>query len=136
MLFERLVALRYLKAKRREKFISLISFISIAGIAVGVMALLVVIGVMTGFDQDLRNKILNVNAHIIVIKPGYSLTDYDAVAREVESVPGVVSAKPFIYTQVMFSGPNNISGGVIRGLDLRTIEQGGPAAVQVTGGQL
>jgi lipoprotein-releasing system permease protein len=134
MNFERLVALRYLKAKRREKFISLISFISIAGIAVGVMALLVVIGVMTGFDQDLRNKILSVNAHIILIKPGSSVTDYDAVAREVETVPGVVAAKPFIYTQVMFSGPNNISGGVIRGLDLPTIEQGGPPAVQVREG--
>jgi lipoprotein-releasing system permease protein len=134
MQFERLVALRYLKAKRREKFISLISFISIAGIAVGVMALLVVIGVMTGFDQDLRNKILSVNAHIILLKPGYSLTDYNAVAREVESVPGVVSAKPFIYTQVMFSGPGNISGGVIRGLDLPTIERGGPPAVQVREG--
>ena len=134
MQFERLVALRYLKAKRREKFISLISFISIAGIAVGVMALLVVIGVMTGFDQDLRNKILSVNAHIILIKPGHSITDYDTVAREVEAVPGVASAKPFIYTQVMFSGPSNISGGVIRGLDLPTIEQGGPAAVQLREG--
>ncbi len=134
MSFERLVALRYLKAKRREKFISLISFISIAGIAVGVMALLVVIGVMTGFDQDLRNKILSVNAHIIVLKPGYSLNDYDNVAKQVEAVPGVVSAKPFIYTQVMFSGPSNISGGVIRGLDLPTIEQGGPPAVQVKEG--
>jgi lipoprotein-releasing system permease protein len=134
MHFERLVALRYLKAKRREKFISLISFISIAGIAVGVMALLVVIGVMTGFDQDLRNKILSVNAHIILIKPGHSITDYDTVAREVEAVPGAASAKPFIYTQVMFSGPSNISGGVIRGLDLPTIEQGGPAAVQLREG--
>ena len=134
MHFERLVALRYLKAKRREKFISLISFISIAGIAVGVMALLVVIGVMTGFDQDLRNKILSVNAHIILVKPGQSIADYDTVAREVESVPGVASAKPFIYTQVMFSGPNNISGGVIRGLDLPTIEQGGPPAVQLREG--
>jgi lipoprotein-releasing system permease protein len=134
MQFERLVALRYLKAKRREKFISLISFISIAGIAVGVMALLVVIGVMTGFDQDLRNKILSVNAHIILLKPGYSITNYDEVAREVETVPGVVAAKPFIYTQVMFSGPNNISGGVIRGLDLPTIEKGGPPAVQVRDG--
>jgi lipoprotein-releasing system permease protein len=134
MRFERLVALRYLKAKRREKFISLISFISIAGIAVGVMALLVVIGVMTGFDQDLRSKILSVNAHIILIKPGYSVTDYNAVAREVETVPGVVAAKPFIYTQVMFSGPNNISGGVIRGLDLPTIERGGPPAVEVKEG--
>ncbi len=134
MQFERLVALRYMKAKRREKFISLISFISIAGIAVGVMALLVVIGVMTGFDQDLRNKILSVNAHIILIKPGYSVANYDAVAREVEAVPGVAAAKPFIYTQVMFSGPNNISGGVIRGLDLPTIERGGPPAVQVREG--
>jgi lipoprotein-releasing system permease protein len=134
MQFERLVALRYLKAKRREKFISLISFISIAGIAVGVMALLVVIGVMTGFDQDLRNKILSVNAHIILIKPGHGITDYDTVAREVEAVPGAASAKPFIYTQVMFSGPGNISGGVIRGLDLPTIEQGGPAAVQLREG--
>jgi lipoprotein-releasing system permease protein len=134
MNFERLVALRYLKAKRREKFISLISFISIAGIAVGVMALLVVIGVMTGFDQDLRNKILSVNAHVILIKPGHSITDYNEVAREVEAVPGVASAKPFIYTQVMFSGPSNISGGVIRGLDLPTIEQGGPPAVQLRAG--
>jgi lipoprotein-releasing system permease protein len=134
MQFERLVALRYLKAKRREKFISLISFISIAGIAVGVMALLVVIGVMTGFDQDLRNKILSVNAHIILIKPGHSVADYDALAREVETVPGVAAAKPFIYTQVMFSGPNNISGGVIRGLDLPTIEQGGPPSVQIREG--
>jgi lipoprotein-releasing system permease protein len=134
MNFERLVALRYLKAKRREKFISLISFISIAGIAVGVMALLVVIGVMTGFDQDLRNKILSVNAHVILIKPGHSITDYNEVAREVEAIPGVASAKPFIYTQVMFSGPSNISGGVIRGLDLPTIEQGGPPAVQLREG--
>ena len=89
------------------------------------MALLVVIGVMTGFDQDLRNKILSVNAHVIVLKPGYSLSDYDDVAQQVESVPGVVSAKPFIYTQVMFSGPSNISGGVIRGLDLPTIDRAG-----------
>ncbi|WP_449245202.1 lipoprotein-releasing ABC transporter permease subunit [Desulfobacca acetoxidans] len=134
MQFERLVALRYLKAKRREKFISLISFISIAGVAVGVMALLVVIGVMTGFDQDLKRKILSVNAHVILIKPGYSIVDYDALVKKVEAVPGVASAKPFIYTQVMFSGPNNISGGVIRGLDLASIHQGGPAAIEVRDG--
>ncbi len=134
MLFERLVALRYLKAKRREKFISLISFISIAGVAVGVMALLVVIGVMTGFDQDLKKKILSVNAHVILIKPGYSLSNYDSLVQQVEAIPGVISAKPFIYTQVMVSGPGNISGGVIRGLDLPTINQGGPPAVEVRDG--
>ncbi len=134
MLFERLVALRYLRAKRREKFISLISFISIAGVTVGVMALLVVIGVMTGFDQDLKKKILSVNAHVILIKPGYSLDNYDALVQQVEAIPGVTSAKPFIYTQVMVSGPGNISGGVIRGLDLPTIATGGPPAVEVRDG--
>jgi lipoprotein-releasing system permease protein len=134
MSFERLVALRYLKAKRREKFISLISFISIAGVAVGVMALLVVIGVMTGFDQDLKKKILSVNAHVILLKPGYSLDNYDSLAQEVEAIPGVTAAKPFIYTQVMVSGPGNISGGVIRGLDLPTIDAGGPPAVEVRAG--
>lgn len=128
------MAFRYLRAKRREKFISLISFISIAGVAVGVMALLVVIGVMTGFDQDLKQKILSVNAHIILIKPGSSLTNYNELAREVEALPGVVSAKPFIYTQVMFSGPGNISGGVLRGLDPETLAQGGPPAVAVREG--
>ncbi len=133
-MFERLVAVRYLRAKRREKFISLISFISIAGVAVGVMALLVVIGVMTGFDQDLKQKILSVNAHIILIKPGSSLANYDELAREVEAIPGVVSAKPFIYTQVMFSGPGNISGGVLRGLDPETLAQGGPPAIAVREG--
>jgi len=134
MQFERLVALRYLKAKRREKFISLISFISIAGVTVGVMALLVVIGVMTGFDQELKKKILSVNAHVILIKPGYSIEDYQTLVQQVEAVPGVAVAKPFIYTQVMISGPGNISGGVIRGLDLPTIEQGGPEAVEVRTG--
>lgn len=133
-MFEPLVAFRYLRAKRREKFISLISFISIAGVAVGVMALLVVIGVMTGFDQDLKQKILSVNAHIILIKPGSSLTNYDELARQVEAVPGVESAKPFIYTQVMLSGPANIAGGVIRGLDLPTLEHGGPPALEVREG--
>ncbi len=134
MPFEHMVAFRYLRAKRKEKFISLISFISIAGVAVGVMALLVVIGVMTGFDQDLKKKILSVNAHVILIKPGYSLEDYESLVREVETVPGVVSAKPFIYTQVMVSGPGSISGGVIRGLDLPTIDKGGPPALELQAG--
>ena len=90
------------------------------------MALLVVIGVMTGFDQDLKKKILSVNAHVILIKPGYASHD----ARRWPSHPGGGSAKPFIYTQVMVSGPGNISGGVIRGLDLPDL-RGGPPAVEV-----
>jgi lipoprotein-releasing system permease protein len=132
--FETFVALRYLRARRAKGFLSLSTFISTAGVAVGVMALIVVIGVMTGFTQDLRKKILSVNAHVVVLKHGASLTDYRQVAAQAEAVPGVVQAKPFIYTQVMFSAPGNISGGVIRGLDRETIERGGPQALEVQKG--
>ncbi len=128
--------MRLLKGVKRQKgFLSLSTFISVAGVMVGVMALIVVIGVMTGFDLDLKQKILSVNAHILVLKHGASLTDAPQVAAKIRKIPGVVSADPFIYTQVMFSAPGNISGGVIRGLDLATIRQGGPHGLTVTEGK-
>lgn len=134
--FETFVALRYLRGVKRQKgFISWSTLISVAGVAVGVMALIVVIGVMTGFDQDLKKKILSVNAHIIVQQRGSSLTDYRQVAAQVKAVPGVAEVYPFIYTQVMLSAPGNISGGVVRGLDLETLRQGGPRGLKVTKGR-
>jgi lipoprotein-releasing system permease protein len=134
--FETFVALRYLRGVKRQKgFISWSTLISVAGVAVGVMALIVVIGVMTGFDQDLKKKILSVNAHIILLKHGTSLTDYRQMAARVKTVPGVVDVYPFIYTQVMLSAPGNISGGVIRGLDLNTIRKGGPRGLEVSRGR-
>jgi lipoprotein-releasing system permease protein len=134
--FESFVALRLLKGVKRQKgFLSLSTFISVAGVMVGVMALIVVIGVMTGFDLDLKKKILSVNAHIIVLKHGAGLTDAPQVAATIRKMPGVVSADPFIYTQVMYSAPGNVSGGVIRGLDLDTIRQGGPKALDVVEGK-
>jgi lipoprotein-releasing system permease protein len=134
--FETFVALRYLRGVKRQKgFISWSTLISVAGVAVGVMALIVVIGVMTGFDQDLKKKILSVNAHVIVLKHGASMTDYRQVAAQIKTVPGVVDDYPFIYTQVMLSAPGNISGGVIRGLDLETIRKGGPRGLEVSKGR-
>ncbi|MHB8066381.1 MAG: lipoprotein-releasing ABC transporter permease subunit [Desulfobaccales bacterium] len=134
--FETFVALRYLRGVKRQKgFISWSTLISVAGVAVGVMALIVVIGVMTGFDQDLKKKILSVNAHIIVQQRGGSLTDYRQLAAQVKTVPGVADDYPFIYTQVMLSAPGNISGGVVRGLDLETLRQGGPRGLEVSKGR-
>jgi lipoprotein-releasing system permease protein len=134
--FEYFVALRLLKGVRRQKgFMPLSTFISMAGVAVGVMALIVVIGVMTGFDLDLKKKILSVNAHVIVLKQGAPVTDSSGLTAQVKTVPGVVSADPFIYTQVMYSAPGNISGGVIRGLDLATLRQGGPPALNLVQGK-
>jgi lipoprotein-releasing system permease protein len=133
--FETFIALRYLRGVKKQKgFISLSTLISTAGVAVGVMALIVVIGVMTGFDQDLKKKILSVNAHVIVLQQGASLTDYRQVAAQVKTVPGVLDDFPFIYTQVMLSAPGNISGGVIRGLDLETLRKGGPRGLEVQRG--
>jgi lipoprotein-releasing system permease protein len=134
--FESFVALRLLRGVKRQKgFLSLSTFISVAGVMVGVMALIVVIGVMTGFDLDLKKKILSVNAHIIVLKQGASLTDAPEVAATLRKVPGVVSAEPFIYTQVMYSAPGSVSGGVIRGLDPAIIRQGGPQGLTVLEGK-
>jgi lipoprotein-releasing system permease protein len=134
--FESFVALRLLRGVKQQKgFLSLSTFISMAGVTVGVMALIVVIGVMTGFELEMKQKILSVNAHIIVLKHGASLTDAPQVAAKIKGISGVVAVEPFIYTQVMYSAPGDMSGGVIRGLDLESIRQGGPKALDVTQGK-
>ncbi|MFW6126817.1 MAG: lipoprotein-releasing ABC transporter permease subunit [Thermodesulfobacteriota bacterium] len=125
--FETFVALRLLRGVRRQKgFISLSSVFSIAGVAVGVMALIVVIGVMTGFDEDLKKKILSVNPQIIVLSKEGRIGQYDQVAAQVKGVPGVETVQPFLYTPVMFSTPGTISGGMLKGLDPRLLKDGGP----------
>ncbi len=125
--FETFVALRLLRGVRRQKgFISLSSVFSIAGVAVGVMALIVVIGVMTGFDEDLKKKILSVNPQIIVLSKEGRIGQYDQVAAQVKGVPGVETVQPFLYTPVMFSTPGTISGGMLKGLDQSVLKAGGP----------
>ena len=133
--FETFVALRLLRGVRRQKgFISLSSLFSIAGVAVGVMALIVVIGVMTGFDEDLKKKILSVNPQIIVLSKGGRIGHYDQVAAKIKTVPGVETVQPYLYTPVMFSTPGTISGGMLRGLDLSVLEAGGPESLKMQKG--
>jgi lipoprotein-releasing system permease protein len=133
--FETFVALRMLKGVRRQKgFISLSSVFSIAGVAVGVMALIVVIGVMTGFDEDLKSKILSVNPEIIVLSKEGRIADYDQVADRIKTVPGVQTVEPYLYTPVMFSTPGTISGGMLRGLADNVLKAGGPKHLKVREG--
>jgi lipoprotein-releasing system permease protein len=133
--FETFVALRMLKGVRRQKgFISLSSLFSVAGVAVGVMALIVVIGVMTGFDQDLRDKILSVNPEIIVLSKEGRIGNYDQVAEEIKTVSGVETVQPYLYTPVMFSTPGTISGGMLRGLSVSLLKDGGPKHLKVRQG--
>jgi lipoprotein-releasing system permease protein len=115
------IALRYLKARRGELFISLITWISVGGVALGVMALVVVLSVMTGFEEDLRDKILGTNAHVVVYPMGGTLRNPEAVVREVEQVPGVVAATPFAMSQVMLMVGRSAQGAVFRGIDVESV---------------
>src|SRR5512145_1572469 len=98
MPYELLISLRYLKAKRKSAFISIITVISTAGVALGVMALIIVLAVMTGFEEDLKDKILGTNAHIVVLKSSGEISGYDNLLKSLEGFEGVVSATPFIYS--------------------------------------
>lgn len=120
MSFELFVSLRYLVAKRRQTFISLITLISIVGVAVGVMALIVVLAVMNGFQEDLRERILGITSHVVVGHLEGTISDYRNVIQKVEQVPGVVGATPYVYTQVMISSGRSSSGCILRGLDIQT----------------
>jgi lipoprotein-releasing system permease protein len=118
--YEWFISLRYLKTKRRQGFISLITVISIAGVAVGVMALIVVLAVMTGFTDSLRDKILGINSHIVVQRLGDGITDYKALSERVIQTEGVLAATPYTYSQTMLSVPDTSSGAVVRGIDPAT----------------
>jgi len=118
MRYEWFIGLRYLKAKRKQTFISIITIISIFGFALGVFALIVVLAVMSGFEKTLRQKILGTQAHLVVLKANQEGMDqYEEVIKEVEQVKGVVSATPFISTQVMLSTESSVFGVLLNGID-------------------
>lgn len=117
--YELFISLRYLKARRKQVFVSIITFISIAGIFLGVAALIIVLAVMNGFETDLRNKILGINSHVIVMEHGGAMRDYRRVQEEVLAYDGVVAATPFIYSQAMLKRGNSVTGIVLRGLSTR-----------------
>ncbi len=117
MRFELFVALRYLFAKRKQSFISAISIFSIAGVALGVASLIIVMGVMNGFTLDLRDKILGVNAQVMAFSSSGNMTNYHELLPMVESVPGVTGVTPFLYSEVMLSSNIGVKGLVLRGID-------------------
>ena len=136
MPFELSIGLRYLKAKRKSTFISIITFISTAGVTLGVMALIVVLAVMTGFERDLKEKILGTNAHLVVIRSGAPMQNYRGIMEQLASLPGVQAATPFIYNQVMLSTGRNVSGVVLRGIDPATDQKVTRLAKSITQGDM
>ncbi len=117
---ELFVSLKYLKAKRKQTFISVITFISIAGVAIGVFSLIVVLSVMSGFETDLRDRILGTTSHITVLSLKGNFEKYQEVLEKVRGTDGVVSASPYIYAQVLISGAGGASGAVLRGIDVKS----------------
>jgi lipoprotein-releasing system permease protein len=118
MRYEWFIGLRYLKAKRKQTFISIITVISIAGVMVGVMALIVVLAVMSGFQSTVTEKILGTQTHLHLLKATQEgMDEYKEATRRVEEVKGVISAAPFIFSQVMLSSESNVFGVVLKGID-------------------
>lgn len=123
MRYEFFIGLRYLRARRRETFISLITVISVLGVMIGVMTLNVVMAVMTGFEETLRDRLLGINAHIALVKSGDQLRGYEQLVERVQKEKGVVAASPSIYGQVMLTSGPRVSGVVVRGVDPDRVNQ-------------
>ena len=123
MRYELFIGLRYLRARRRETFISLITVISVLGVMIGVMTLNVVMAVMTGFEETLRDRLLGINAHIALVKSGDQLRNYEELTARVQKEQGVVAASPSIYGQVMLTSGPRVSGVVVRGVDPDRVNQ-------------
>jgi lipoprotein-releasing system permease protein len=116
--FEAYLALQYLKPKRRRGFLNLITVISVMGVAVSVAGLIVVVSVMNGFDNDIRDKIIGTNAHVLVnayTKEG--IKDYPTLLRRIEAMPGVAAASAFYQGQAMLKGENGVIGVMLQGVD-------------------
>jgi lipoprotein-releasing system permease protein len=114
--YQLFIALRYLKSRKRHKGISVNALISIGGVAVGVMALLVVLSVMSGFHEDLQRKILGVSAHVVVLDYRGKISGYNDVLKKLEGEEDIASSAPFVLGQVMVSYGNRAHGVFLRGM--------------------
>ncbi|MCT6842399.1 MAG: lipoprotein-releasing ABC transporter permease subunit [Commensalibacter sp.] len=125
--FERMVAKRYLRARKGERFVSIIAIFSLIGIALGVGTLIVVMAVMNGFKADLLGRILGLNGDLSVYSQSYdgptSLREYNNLSNRIEQMPHITSAIPFIEGQVLISAGNFNSGGMVRGMTASGLEK-------------
>ncbi len=119
MPFELFIAARYLKAKRKEgfRFISLVTFLSIAGVTVGVMALVIVISVMSGAENSFREKILGLNPHLLIMNNSGKFDNYNRVIDKIKTIKNVDNVSPLLFSQIMVRSASSFTGGLLRGID-------------------
>jgi lipoprotein-releasing system permease protein len=121
--FEWLVAMRYLRPRRKEAFVSVISILSLVGIALGVATLIIVMSVMNGFRAELLGRILGLNGHLVIQSATGTIPDYDAVAMRISRVPGVTAAIPIIEGQVLVNSGQNSIGALVRGMTVDDLKR-------------
>jgi lipoprotein-releasing system permease protein len=118
MNYELFIATRYLKARRKQAFISVITFISMLGIAIGVMALVIALALITGFQEDVQDKILGATSHVMVSDlGGEGLRDYGNLISKVKTVKGIETVSPVVYDMVLVNGPFRSRGAMLKGID-------------------
>jgi len=116
MKYELMVGLRYTRARRRNRFISINSLVSMIGIAVGVWALIVVLSVMNGFQKEVRERILGVASHVQISAAGSRLADWQSIAKIAEKQPHVLATAPFVQAQAMLAAGPAVRGALVRGI--------------------
>jgi lipoprotein-releasing system permease protein len=134
--FERMVAMRYLRARRQEGFISVIAGFSLLGIGLGVATLIIVMSVMNGFRQELLGRVLGLNGHINVLGIEGKVNDFDAAAQTIRTIPGVVSVTPEVEGQVLATANDTTSGALVRGMRLDDFRKHPILAGNITHGRL
>lgn len=119
--FEIRVGLRYMKAKRKQAFISIISAFSVLGVMLGVMTLIIVLGVMNGFEKDLKEKILGTVSHLVVLNHSTrTVTGWPQLIDRINVLDGIKAVTPYIYGQAMLSAHGKVRGVIVRGIDVAT----------------
>jgi len=133
---ELFVGLRYLRAKRRTRFVSFITLISLLGIALGVAALIVILSVMNGFEGELRSRLLSMSAHGYVTGPGRSTENWRVLVDEVVSEPGIAAAAPFVEMEGMIQSGRDMEAVLVHGVDPDLEQQLSGALINMLEGDL
>ena len=112
-------------AEKAQSATAMMTALSVGGVGVGVMALIIVLSVMSGFEADLQSKILGTNAHVVVLKytDNGAMPEYPEVVKMVEGIRGVVGVTPFIFGQVMIASEGNVDGTILKGIDPQSVGQ-------------
>lgn len=133
---EFLIAIRYLKSKRKEGFISIIAIFSFIGIMIGVATLIIVMSVMNGFRYELIERILGINSHLTVYSKEHKIANYQEIVDKIKKIDGVTYANPIIEAQAMISSKNKNSGGLIRGISVDDLKNKKLITENITAGDL